>query len=100
MTESEKLSKGLKLHDPNTDVPGQELPFDRIIPSDLPLIYSDNMVVRSQDGMFFLYFFQNRYPLAFTEEERAGVTKVDSICVAQIVLTPSQTQKGDRSNEY
>mgnify|MGYP001241442095 CR=1 FL=1 len=87
-SELEIVKKAEKVKDEN-----RELPFNRVIPPDLPLLYSDHMVIKHQDGMFLLYFFQNRTPLALTPEELNAIDHVDSYCVAQILVTPEQMQK-------
>jgi len=70
-----------------------ELPIDLVVPDDLAMLYSDHMVVKNQDGMFVLYFFQHRQPVVLTPEEANAVEKIESKCVAQILLTPQQMGK-------
>lgn len=65
----------------------------RVIPEDLPLIYSDGMVVKNQDGLFNLYFFQNRWPIAITPEELEAVETIEARCIAHLVMTPDQMKK-------
>ena len=71
----------------------KEFPINRIIPEDLPLTFSDGMVVKQQSGLFYLYFFQSRPPLTLTKEDLADIKQVDSICVAQILITPEQMEQ-------
>jgi len=72
----------------------KEVPISHIIPAELPLLFSDQMVVKGQeDGLFVLYFFQTRPPIAVTTEQVEAVEKIDAKCVAQIIVTPQQMQK-------
>lgn len=70
------------------------VPIKRHLSDDLPLLFSDDFVIRHmQDGMFLLSFFRTRPPLASTEEEVRQIKEVDAQCVAQILLTPVQMEK-------
>ncbi|HEX8735660.1 MAG TPA: hypothetical protein VF721_10080 [Pyrinomonadaceae bacterium] len=71
----------------------REIPIRRVIPPDLPVLYSDGLVVQNRNGMFTLYFFQAKHPLAFTTEEVNNIKSVDTVCVAQILLTPKQMEE-------
>ena len=71
----------------------REIPMRRVIPPDLPVLYSDGLVVQNRNGMFTLYFFQAKHPLAFTTEEVNNIKSVDTVCVAQILLTPKQMEE-------
>lgn len=71
----------------------REIPINHIVPDDLPLLFSDQMVVRHQNGVFVLMFFQNRNPITLTPEAVAAVTQIDSRCIAQIAVTPEAMLK-------
>lgn len=75
----------------------REVPIKRVLPPDLPMIYSDGMVIQHKDGMFILYFLQSRYPLAVTPNELESIEFIESHCVAQIVLTPQQMERNIRA---
>ena len=71
----------------------REIPINHIVPDDLPLLFSDQMVVRHQNGVFVLMFFQNRNPITLTPEAVAAITQIDSRCIAQIAVTPEAMLK-------
>ena len=71
----------------------ERLPLNHILSPEVPVIYSDNFAIKSQDGMFVLYFFQNAPPLAFTQSELDAVKAIDTYCVAKILLSAPQLKK-------
>ena len=71
----------------------KQVPIKRILPDDLPLLYSDGMLVQHKDGMFTLCFLLTRQPLAVTPEDVEEIKEVKAFCVAQILLTPEQMEK-------
>jgi hypothetical protein len=71
----------------------KEVAVKRVIPDDLRVTYSDGMVIKNQDGLFNLYFFQSRWPIAITPEEMEAIDSVEARCVAHLVITPEQMKK-------
>lgn len=71
----------------------KEVPINHLIPDDLPLLFSDQLVVKNQDGLIVLYFFQTRPPIAVTTEQVAAIEQIDAKCIAQIIVTPQQMEK-------
>jgi len=76
-----------------SDIIPREIPINRVIPQELSLQYADGLVIQQRDGMFILSFFQTKLPLATTLEEAANIKTIDTVCVAQILLTPAQMEQ-------
>lgn len=77
---------------PATDM-SKDVAIKRVIPDDLLAQYVDGMVVKNQDGLFNLYFFQNRWPIALTAEDIQAIDTVESRCITHLVMTPDQMRK-------
>jgi hypothetical protein len=56
----------------------KQIPIERFIPDDVPLQFSDNVVVQHTENDFTLTFLQVQQPLAITAEEIADLKKVRS----------------------
>lgn len=83
---SQKLSE-------DSDQPGVELPLRFIVPHDLSMMFVSNVIVRHDDQVFTLQFFQARPPVATNQAELAMVTAIEAICVSQVVLTPKHVER-------
>lgn len=71
----------------------KEVPIDYTIPADIKLLFADGLIVQHGENEFILSFFQTLRPIILTEDDRKGVEKVESRCVARIVVTPQQMAK-------
>lgn len=71
----------------------KQVPIIRVLPDNMPLIYSDGLLIGNNEGVFILSFLQTRFPLAVTPEEVEAIQQVDSYCVARILLTPEQMER-------
>ncbi|QQS42828.1 MAG: hypothetical protein IPM63_07810 [Acidobacteriota bacterium] len=71
----------------------KDLPIKHVVPEELPLMFSDQTVVKFQRDVFVLMFFQNRPPITLTREALEEVEHVESRCIAQVVLTPQAMEK-------
>lgn len=65
-------------------------PIERTIDEELPLIFSDGLIVRHLDEVFYLSFLQLQYPLATTPEEFKEISSIEHRCVSQVVVTAIQ----------
>lgn len=64
------------------------LNLEHIIPEDVPLQYSDNMIIQHRETMFYLYFMQNEQPLLLSEGDARRIKSVRSVCKNRVVMTP------------
>ena len=65
----------------------REINLVNILPPDVPVLFSDNMVLGISQGVVILSFMQARMPLLMKPEDWKNVEQVESVCVARIVLS-------------
>ncbi|MCA1621844.1 MAG: DUF3467 domain-containing protein [Acidobacteria bacterium] len=63
------------------------------LPENVPVIFSDGLVVTHTQNEFVLSFMQNRHPLALTTEDVVKVKEIESRCIVRIIVTPGQMQE-------
>jgi hypothetical protein len=99
MAESTKNTKSKKKPESDIykEVPVKEVPLTYIIPDDVPLLFSDGMVVQHSENEFILSFFQTNRPIVLSEEDANKVTKAESRCVVRIVVTPRQMERNAKA---
>lgn len=57
-----------------------------VIPEDIPLHYSDNMLIQHRDGMFILSFMQTQNPVFITAEDAKNINEVKSIAKGRVIM--------------
>ena len=67
-----------------------QVPIERHIPEDLPVLWSNNFVIQHTEREFILTFFQITPPILLepTAEDLDAIKSVRAIAVARIALTP------------
>jgi len=66
--------------------------LDPILPPDLPQLYVDNINVLHTATEFIISFMQARPPLITEESEWQAFEKIESRCVARIIVSPPKMQ--------
>ncbi len=64
-----------------------------MVPEDLAPIFSDNLIIRHERGVFHLYFMLNQMPLIMTPEEAQAIEEVVSVCMAHVIVSPEQMER-------
>lgn len=68
--------------------PIKDIKITNVIPDDIPINYSNNLLIQQVDGLFHLYFMQTLQPIILTEEDLHSIKTIESKCVSRVILTP------------
>lgn len=71
----------------------RSIEIKNVIPEDVPIQYSDNLLIQHRDGLFTIYWMQNQHPVLLTQKELDAFKTIESVCVARIMTTPLQLAK-------
>lgn len=71
----------------------KEVRVKNVIPDGLAPIFSDNLIIKHERGIFHLYFMANQTPIIMTADELQNIEEVASVCVAHVIVAPEQMER-------
>ena len=64
-----------------------------VLSPEVPIIYSDAVLIQVSDNGVMLSFFQNRPPIFVTHDDASKAEQMPSVCIARIILPPAAADR-------